>query len=81
MTASLWAACLWIVLAFILQSIPSSDNHWRRAYVLIALGIPILIWVFVQNGAMFGVVVAVAQASVLRWPLYYLYKWMRGRSD
>lgn len=79
MTASLWFGCLWIVLAFVLQSIPSSDNHWRRAYVLIALGIPLLIWSVVQNGAVVGAVIAVVQASVLRWPIYYSYKWLRRK--
>ncbi|WP_106743850.1 DUF2484 family protein [Yoonia maritima] len=81
MTASLWFGCLWIVLAFVLQSIPSSDNHWRRAYVLIALGIPLLIWIVVQNGAMVGTVFAIAQGSVLRWPIYYSYKWVRHKFD
>ena len=36
--------CGWVVLAKILQSIPSKDNHWRRTYVLIAVGIAVLRW-------------------------------------
>ncbi|SFR43395.1 Protein of unknown function [Yoonia tamlensis] len=79
------AAALWAVLAFVLQSIPSDDNHWRRAYVLMALGAPILIWAFFVHGIWIGLAVLVLGASVFRWPLYYLYLWLgaklRGRKD
>ncbi|MCG3268838.1 DUF2484 family protein [Yoonia sp. I 8.24] len=74
---SLLAAALWVVLAFVMQSIPSDDNHWRRAYVLMAIGLPILIWVVVANGAWIGLAVFTLGASVFRWPLYYLYRWVR----
>ncbi|MDO6589088.1 hypothetical protein DS901_04470 [Loktanella sp. D2R18] len=76
---SLLAAALWVVLAFVMQSIPSNDNHWRRAYVLMAIGLPILIWVVVANGAWIGLAVFTLGASVFRWPLYYLYRWVRDK--
>jgi hypothetical protein len=76
---SLLAAALWAVLAFIMQSIPSTDNHWRRAYVLMAIGGPVLIWVILENGAWVGLAVFVLGASVFRWPLYYLYRWLLGK--
>ena len=76
---SLVAAALWAMLAFVMQSIPSTDNHWRRAYVLMALGTPILIWIFVENGVWVGLAVFALGASVLRWPLYYLYLWLRDK--
>jgi hypothetical protein len=75
----LFAAALWVVLAFVMQSIPSNDNNWRRAYVLMALGVPLLIWVVVVNGTIIGLIVFALGASVFRWPLYYLYRWLRDQ--
>ncbi|MGJ8605011.1 MAG: DUF2484 family protein [Marivita sp.] len=76
MSYSLSAACCWIILAAILAAIPSNDNHWRRAYLLMMLGAPILVWVYVQEGVWWGLVFTVAAASVFRWPLRYLFAWM-----
>jgi hypothetical protein len=79
MNLALIAALAWFVLAHVLAFIPSKDRHWRRAYFLIALGIPILGWVTVQNGPIVALVIFAAGASVLRWPLIYLGRWMRRR--
>ena len=76
MSYSLSAACCWIILAAILAAIPSNDNHWRRAYILMAIGAPLLIWVFVQDGIVFGLLFSAAAASVFRWPLRYLFAWV-----
>jgi hypothetical protein len=46
---------LWVVLAFAMALFPSNDNHWRRAYVLIAIGVPLLIWIFWQHGVLLGI--------------------------
>ena len=77
MTLSLILALLWLVLANVLAMIPSRDNHWRRAYVLIGLGIPLLGYVTYQNGPWVGLAVLLAGMSVLRWPVIYLGRWMR----
>ena len=76
MTISLSAACCWIILAAILAALPSDDNHWRRAYFLMAIGLPLLIWVFVENGFWAGLLLTAAAASVFRWPLRYLFAWV-----
>jgi len=76
MSYSLSAACCWIILAAILAAIPSQDNHWRRAYLLMTLGLPILIWVYVSDGLFWGLAVTAAMASVFRWPLRYLFAWI-----
>lgn len=79
MTVSLILASVWAVVANLLAMTPSRDNHWRRAYVLIAVGIPLLGYVTYENGPWIGLAVLVAGMSVLRWPLIYLSRWLRGR--
>ncbi|NIZ59561.1 hypothetical protein DL239_01065 [Sedimentitalea sp. CY04] len=77
MNLSLTLAAVWALVANILAIIPSSDNHWRRAYVLIALGIPLLGYVTYENGPWWGLAVLLAGMSVLRWPVIYLGRWLR----
>jgi hypothetical protein len=43
MTTSLVLSFVWLILANVLAMIPSNDDHWRRAYFLIAVGLPL--WV------------------------------------
>lgn len=77
MTLSLAAAALWLVSANVLALLPSKDNHWRRAYILIAIGVPLLGWVTLENGPWVGLLVLAAGMSVLRWPVVYLGRWMK----
>ncbi len=79
MTSSLILACLWLVAANLRAMFPSRDHHWRSAYVLIALGIPLLGWVTYQNGPWIALLVLGAGMSVLRWPVIYLARWARRR--
>ena len=75
MTFSLILACVWAIAANVLAMIPSRDNHWTRAYVLIVLGIPLVGFVTYENGPWVGLFVLVAGMSVLRWPVRYLLRW------
>ena len=77
MTLSIVFACLWALLASVLAMLPSRDNHWRRAYFLIGIGIPILGFVTYEAGPWLGLLVLVAGMSVLRWPVIYLTRWVR----
>lgn len=70
-------ACLWLVAANLIAMFPSRDHHWRAAYVLIALGIPLLGWVTYSGGPIWGMLFLAAGASLLRWPLIYLWRWFR----
>jgi len=81
MSLSLILACLWAVAANLAAMIPSRDNHWRRAYVLIACGIPLLGFVTYENGPVAGLIVLVAGMSLLRWPVVHLGRWMRRRME
>jgi membrane-bound metal-dependent hydrolase YbcI (DUF457 family) len=79
MTLSLVAACLWAALATLIAMLPSRDHHWRAAYGLIAVGVPILGWVTYEGGPWIGLVVLAAGASILRWPLIFLWRWLKAR--
>ncbi|WP_264213016.1 DUF2484 family protein [Leisingera thetidis] len=72
MTLSLTLAAVWALAANVLALIPSRDNHWTRAYVLIAFGIPLLGYVTYENGPWWGLAVLLGGMSVLRWPVIYL---------
>ena len=78
MTTSLALACVWALAANVLAMLPSRDNHWQRAYILIALGVPLLGYVTYENGPWWGLGVLIAGMSVLRWPVIYLSRWLRG---
>jgi len=77
MTLSLVFAFLWLILANLLGMLPSKDNNWRRAYFLIGFGIPLLGFVVHENGIVIGLVFLVAGASILRWPVIYLWRWSK----
>ncbi len=77
MPLSLILVCIWAVAANLLGMMPSRDNHWRLAYGLIAIGIPILGYVTLQNGPLVGVICLAAAMSILRWPLVYVWRWLR----
>lgn len=69
--------CLWLLAANLLAMMPSRDNHWTRAYVLIALGVPLLIYIITVHGIWVGSLFLLAGMSVLRWPVIYLTRWIR----
>ncbi|MDG1128027.1 DUF2484 family protein [Seohaeicola saemankumensis] len=81
MSLSLVLACLWALAANMAAMIPARDNHWRRAFVLIGLGIPLLGYVTYENGPVIGLLVMMAGMSMLRWPVIYLGRWMRRRME
>lgn len=69
--------CVWLVVANVLALLPSRDNLWTRAYVLISVGIPLLGYITYINGPLVGTAFLAAGCSVLRWPVVYLVRWMR----
>lgn len=80
MSLSLALAFLWLILANVIAMLPSRDHHWRAAYALIAVGIPLLGWVTLENGPVWGILLLAAAASVLRWPVIYLWRWLKRRT-
>jgi len=77
MSLSLILACLWALVANVVAMTPSRDRHWRSAFILTAVGIPILGYVVVQHGPWIGLLVLAGGCSVLRWPLIHLGRWLR----
>ena len=81
MNLSLILACLWALAANVLAMMPSRDNHWHRAWMLIATGIPLLGLVTWQNGPWLGLACLAAGVSLLRWPVLRLGRWLRRRLE
>ncbi len=76
MNLSLILACLWVVSANLIAMLPSKDNHWTYAYILIGIGIPLLGYVTYENGPWWGLALLIAGMSILRWPVIYLWRWI-----
>ena len=77
MTLPFGLACLWLIVANLIAMLPSRDHHWRAAYALIAVGIPVLGWLTWGAGPFWGMAFRAAGASLLRWPLVHLWRWLR----
>ncbi|NNE88434.1 MAG: DUF2484 family protein [Silicimonas sp.] len=78
MNLSLILACLWLVLANVIAMFPSKKKHWPAAYVLITFGLPLLGFVFWENGIWIGLLVFAAAASILRWPVRFFIRWIKA---
>ena len=77
MNTSLILALFWLVGANVIGMFPSRKKHWPAAYMLIAVGVPLLGYVIYENGPVIGLVVLLGAASILRWPLVYLWRRIR----
>lgn len=77
MSLSLILGLLWLIAANVIAMFPSRDHHWTNAYRLIAVGLPILGWITWENGVLLGLVFLAAGASVLRWPVIFLWRWLK----
>lgn len=76
-TLALAAGLVWLIAANLIGMLPSRDHHWGNAYRLMAAFVPILIWVAWSNGLLWAAAFVIAAASILRWPLIYLWRWLR----
>jgi len=75
---TLGLGCVWLITANVLAILPSRDNHWMRAYGLLAVGVPLLAVIFYVNGVWFGLAFLIAGMSVLRLPVVYVMRRVRG---
>ncbi len=79
MTLPLALCLVWLIAANLIGMFPSRDYHWRAAYAMIAIGLPLLVWVTWEGGLIVGLVIVVGAGSVLRWPVVYLTRWLRRK--
>ena len=77
MILAITLAALWFIAANVIAMMPSKDNHWRSAYTLIAVGIPVLGYVTLTCGPWIGMLVLLAAMSMLRWPVVHLSRHLR----
>lgn len=76
MSLSIIALCLWVLGAALMSWLPSKDHHWRTAYFLAAIGIPLLGWITYENGPIWGLIALGVGVAVLRWPVFALGRWI-----
>ena len=74
---SIALVAMWAIAANVTAMLSTRDQHWTSAYVLIAIGIPLLGYVTWQNGPWIGLIALLAGMSVLRWPVIYFGRWLR----
>lgn len=77
MSYSVIAALIWMVIVNVRGMFPSKDNHWKFAYAFIALGLPIVVWIYFENGWQLALVFLLAGMWVMRWPVIYLTRWIK----
>jgi uncharacterized membrane protein len=74
------AACLWLITANLIAMFPSRDHHRRNAYKLMALGLPLTLWLAQTLGTSVTVIFLACACSILRWPVYFAWKWLRAKA-
>ena len=79
MHTSLVLALVWLVAANLIGAVPSKRHHWPQAWALIAVGLPLLVWVAVSNPWWATAGVLLAACSILRWPVRYAGRWIARR--
>ena len=77
MSLSLILALIWLIGANVAAMLPFRKDHWPAAYVLIAIGMPLVGFVMWENGIWVGLLILVAGASMLRWPVLYFLRWIK----
>ena len=77
MSLSFIAALIWMIVVNLRAMFPSKDNHWKFAYAMIAIGLPILIWIYLDHGLLLAIILLLGAMWVMRWPVIYLSRWIR----
>lgn len=75
MAISVILVCLWVVAASVAGTLPKR-LHWPCAWGLIVTGIPLLGFITLQAGPVWGLLAMAGGASILRWPLRRFGGWM-----
>lgn len=78
MSWSVTLALVWMLAVNLRAMFPSKDRHWKFAYLMIAIGVPILIFLWIEQGFWLALVFLFAAMWIMRWPVYYLWRWIMG---
>ncbi len=70
-------ALVWLVAGNVAAMFPSSRSHWPSAYGLMALGLPLLVWLWQVDGWFWALMFLIAAGSVLRWTVRYAWRWVK----
>lgn len=79
MSLSLILALVWLVVVNVRGMFPSRDHHWRFAYFMMALGAPILGFVWWEHDIWYALGVLFLASWVMRWPVIYGLRWVRRK--
>ncbi|MEL6587270.1 MAG: DUF2484 family protein [Pseudomonadota bacterium] len=74
---ALIALCVWVVVAWVLMVILTAKQSWPAAYCLMAVGAPILVWLWLSMSALWAGLGLAVMGLVLRWPVIYFGRWLR----
>lgn len=72
------AACLWIIIAWVLSLVLKPKATWPAAYGLIAIGVPLLVWLYLEEGFLAALIGFTTGCLVLRWPVRYFGRWLKA---
>ena len=80
MSLPLILVCLWIIASAGLSALPTRDSHWRLAYWLMGALALIFVYAAIQTRWDAILVGLIAAAFIFRWPLWYLWKWVKRKA-
>ena len=80
MTTPVILVGLWIIAASIIGFLPQKYNKTGALYFLIPTALVLLPWIYVSNGLLVGALFLMGFGSILRWPLYFLGKFVIRRT-
>lgn len=79
MSLSVVFALIWLVVVNVRGMFPSRDHHWRFAYGMMGLGVPLLVFLWWENGFWYALVAFVLAGWIMRWPVIYGWRWLRRK--
>lgn len=80
MTAPVILAGLWIIAASIIAFLPQTFHKPAALYLLIPTVIVLLPWIYAAEGPLVGTLFLIGFGSILRWPVYFLGKFVIRRT-
>ena len=79
MSLSVVFALIWLVVVNVRGMFPSRDHHWHFAYGMMGLGVPLLVFLWWENGFWYALVAFVLAGWIMRWPVIYGWRWLRRK--